>query len=160
VATALVNIASSLGSYEAFDWVVVSYMLTYTGSAIFPFYRLPSRLVSLQAGFMIVYARLSDIYGRKPALLAAVGIFGLFSLGCGLASEMRTLIILRAFQEMGASGIYSMVFAVMPEIVPLQWFSMFSGMVGAVYACSSILGPTLGGVIINHASWRWVFLLK
>ena len=71
--------------------MVVSYLLTYTG-------------------FMIIYARFSDVFGRKGALLVAVGFFGIFSLACGLARFMKQLIVLRAFQGIGASGIYAMVF--------------------------------------------------
>jgi MFS family permease len=61
---------------------------------------------------------------------------------------------------MGASGMYSMSFVIIPEIVPLRLFGQFSAVMGAVFAVSSILGPILGGIVVNSSSWRWVFLLK
>jgi MFS family permease len=69
-------------------------------------------------------------------------------------------IIFRAFQGIGGSGIYSMVFVVVPEIVPLPKLGLATGSIGAVYAMSSVLGPTLGGAIVSRTTWRWVFLLK
>jgi MFS family permease len=141
VATAVVSVSANLGHFGSANWIVVSYFLTY-------------------AGFMIVYARLSDVYGRKAPILLAVALFGLFSLGCGLAGGMTSLIILRAFQGMGGSGIYAMVFPVALEVVPLEYFGTFSGVIMAVYASSSILGPLLGGAISSTVSWRWIFLLS
>ncbi|MCJ1476102.1 hypothetical protein MMC13_004767 [Lambiella insularis] len=141
VATALVSIASNFGDYASANWVVVSYMLTYTG-------------------FMIVYARFSDIYGRKSALLTAVAFFGIFSLACGFTQSMKQLIILRAFQGMGASGIYSIVFTSASELVPLAYLGVLSGSIGAVYLSSSILGPILGGAIVHSTTWKWVFWLN
>jgi MFS family permease len=69
-------------------------------------------------------------------------------------------IIFRAFQGIGGSGIYSMVMVVVPEIVPLPKLGLATGGIGAIYAASSVLGPTLGGVIVGNTTWRWVFLLK
>jgi MFS family permease len=76
----------------------------------------------------------------------------LMSLGCS--------IVFRAFQGIGGSGIYSMVMVVIPEIVPLPKLGLATGGIGAMYAASSILGPTLGGLIVSQTTWRWVFLLK
>ena len=109
---------------------------------------------------MIIYARFSDVFGRKSALLVAVGLFGIFSLACGLAQSMKQLIVLRAFQGIGASGIYAMVFVSAVELVPLKYLGVLSGLIGAVYVSSSILGPILGGAIVHSSSWRWIFLLK
>lgn len=69
-------------------------------------------------------------------------------------------IIFRAFQGLGGSGIFSMVFVAIPEIVPPARFGIVSGVVGAVFASSSIAGPTLGGAITSGTTWRWVFYLK
>lgn len=68
--------------------------------------------------------------------------------------------ILRAFQGMGASGIYSMVLAIAPTLVPRENFGKYMGIVSSVFAIASVLGPILGGVITTHSTWRWVFLLK
>jgi Major Facilitator Superfamily len=69
-------------------------------------------------------------------------------------------IIFRAFQGIGGSGIYSMVMVAIPEIAPLPKLGLATGGIGAMYAASSILGPTIGGSIVSRTTWRWVFLLK
>jgi MFS family permease len=61
---------------------------------------------------------------------------------------------------MGGSGIYSLTMVVVPEIVPLPKLGLASGVVGGVFAVSSIAGPLLGGAIVSRTTWRWVFLLK
>lgn len=61
---------------------------------------------------------------------------------------------------MGGSGIYAMTMVVVPEITPLPKLGLVSGVVGGVFAISSIVGPLLGGAIVSRTTWRWVFLLK
>ncbi|PGH19325.1 hypothetical protein AJ80_04078 [Polytolypa hystricis UAMH7299] len=141
IATALIPISSSLGEFDKSNWVVVSYLLTYTG-------------------FLIIFARCSDIFGRKPMWLVALFLFTTFSLACGLSQTMNQLIIFRAFQGLGGAGIYSLAMAVITEIPPPQAFGIVSGLLGAVFATSSAVGPILGGVITSNVSWRWVFLLN
>ncbi len=69
-------------------------------------------------------------------------------------------IIFRAFQGLGGSGIFSMVFVSIPEIVPPARFGVVSGLIGAVFASSSAVGPTVGGAITSNTTWRWIFYLK
>lgn len=69
-------------------------------------------------------------------------------------------IIFRAFQGIGGAGLYSLAMTVMTEITPLKHIGVTSGLMGAVFASSSILGPLLGGVISSKTTWRWVFFLK
>lgn len=141
VATTLVTISSSFGNFDLAPWVVVAYLLTYTG-------------------FLIAFARLSDFFGRKNAILAALAVFTVFSGICGAAQSMEQLIVFRAFQGMGGSGIYAMTMVVVPEITPLPKLGLVSGVVGGVFAISSIVGPLLGGAIVSRTTWRWVFLLN
>jgi len=75
-------------------------------------------------------------------------------------SHYHSSIIARAFQGVGGSGIYSMVMVVIPEIVPLSRLGLASAIVGGVYGAASILGPLVGGAIVDGTTWRWVFLLK
>lgn len=69
-------------------------------------------------------------------------------------------IILRAFQGMGASGIYSMVLVLAPTLVPKKEYGKYIGIISSVFAIASVLGPILGGVIATNTTWRWVFWLK
>jgi MFS family permease len=69
-------------------------------------------------------------------------------------------IILRAFQGIGASGIYAMILAIAPSLVPISKYAKYMGVMSTVFITASVLGPILGGVISQHSTWRWVFLLK
>ncbi|KAL8942172.1 MAG: hypothetical protein Q9216_001819 [Gyalolechia sp. 2 TL-2023] len=106
IATALIDISSSLGDFGKSNWIVIAYLLTYTGNF------------------------------------------------------RRLLIVFRAFQGIGGSGIYGMVMAISPEITPAAKFGLVSGCISAVFASSSILGPIIGGAITSTTTWRWVFYLK
>ncbi|PYH67690.1 putative MFS multidrug transporter [Aspergillus vadensis CBS 113365] len=141
VSTALITIASDLGGYDKSNWIIVAYLLTYTG-------------------FLIVYSRCSDIFGRKSSFITALAIFTAFSIACGVSRTMEQLIIFRAFQGIGGAGIYSMVMAVMAEVTPVESIGPVTGLMSTIFALSSILGPVLGGAITTNASWRWVFYLN
>ncbi|KAM7215801.1 Major facilitator superfamily domain containing protein [Rhypophila decipiens] len=141
IATALVSISSSLGSYDKSNWVVTAYLVTYTG-------------------FLTIFARFSDMFGRKPTLCFSIAIFTAFSLACGLAQTMNQLIIFRALQGIGGAGLYSLAMSVIAEITPLRFIGVSSGLMGSIFALSSLLGPVLGGVITSNTTWRWVFYLN
>ncbi|OBT66624.1 hypothetical protein VE03_03890 [Pseudogymnoascus sp. 23342-1-I1] len=141
IATALISIASTLGSYDKSNWIVTAYLVTYTG-------------------FLIIFARVSDIFGRKTTFLCALAIFTAFSLACSLAQSITQLIVFRAFQGIGGAGLYSLAMAVMTEVTPLKHIGIVSGLMGSIFALSSILGPILGGVITSNTTWRWVFYLN
>ncbi|KAJ4117611.1 hypothetical protein NW768_010978 [Fusarium equiseti] len=141
VSTSLVSITDALNGFILRDWIVTSYLLTYTG-------------------FLTIYAKLSDVFGKKTMLLLALLIFTIFSGLCGAASNVVDLIILRAFQGIGASGIYSMILAIAPVLVPIDKYAKYMGIVSTVFVTASVLGPVLGGVISQHSTWRWVFLLN
>ncbi|KAF6815326.1 major facilitator superfamily transporter [Colletotrichum sojae] len=141
VSTSLVSITNALHGFEQRDWVVTSYLLTYTG-------------------FLIIFAKFSDILGRKFMILLALALFIIFSIVCGVASSMVQLIVFRALQGVGASGIFSMVTVINPELVPSEKWGNVLAFTSLVIIVSSVLGPILGGVINDHGSWRWVFLLN
>ncbi|KAF5692776.1 major facilitator family transporter [Fusarium denticulatum] len=141
VSTSLVSITNALNGFILRDWIITSYLLTYTG-------------------FLTIYAKLSDVFGKKTMLLLALLIFTLFSGLCGAANNVVDLIILRAFQGIGASGIYAMILAIAPSLVPISKYAKYMGVMSTVFITASVLGPILGGVISQHSTWRWVFLLK
>lgn len=87
----------------------------------------------------------------------ALVILTAFSAGCGWAQSLEQLIVFRAFQGLGGSGLYSMPLTVLPEITPPETFPLMSALSGIVFAVAAVLGPTLGGVITTQSTWRWVF---
>ncbi|KAI1263893.1 major facilitator superfamily domain-containing protein [Xylariaceae sp. FL1019] len=141
VSTSLVTISVDLQDFLDAPWVVLSYLLAYLGLAI---------------GF----AKLSDIYGRRDTICAAWILFSGFSIGCATATTMPQLIICRAFQGMGGSGLYSLGQIALFEVGPVHKPSLMGALIGLTLAVSYVLGPVLGGVISSTTSWRWIFWIN
>ncbi|HEY8724708.1 MAG TPA: MDR family MFS transporter [Gaiellaceae bacterium] len=141
VATALPRIVSDLGGITQYSWVFTAYMLTSTVT-------------------VPLYGKLGDVYGRKNLFLFAIVVFLLGSALCGAATDMTQLVIFRALQGIGAGGLFPLSLAVIGNIVPPRDRGRWQGLIGAVFAASSILGPAVGGFIVDNASWRWVFLVN
>ncbi|KAF5635101.1 major facilitator superfamily transporter [Fusarium sp. NRRL 25303] len=138
VSTALVSIVDALEGFNMAGWIVTSYLVTYTG-------------------FLIIYSKLSDIFGCKLMLLLAITIFTVFSMACGASDSMVLLIVFRAFQGMGGSGIYSLSTIMVPLMVPPDKYATYISIMSSTFILSSVLGPILGGAITDHTTWRWVF---
>jgi MFS family permease len=141
VATALFTIGKDLRATESVNWVALSYTLSYLGCAV-------------------IFARISDIVGRRNAYMSALLIFLAFSLGCGFAKTLDQLIALRVLQGVGGSGLYSLTFVMLPEITPFNLTHMIGSIAGMVVAMAGILGPLVGGLITEYTSWRWIFWIK
>jgi EmrB/QacA subfamily drug resistance transporter len=141
VATALPRIVSDLGGITQYSWVFTAYMLTSTVT-------------------VPLYGKLGDVYGRKNLFLFAIVVFLLGSALCGAATDMTQLVVFRAIQGIGAGGLFPLSLAVIGNIVPPRDRGRWQGLIGAVFAASSILGPAVGGFIVDNASWRWVFLVN
>jgi EmrB/QacA subfamily drug resistance transporter len=107
-----------------------------------------------------IYGKLSDTYGRKPVLLVAIGIFLTGSVLCGVSPTTGTLIAARALQGLGAAGLFTSAFAVIADIFPPAVRGKYTGLVGAVFGLSSVLGPLAGGFITDHFGWHWVFFVN
>lgn len=73
---------------------------------------------------------------------------------------MSIRIVFRAFQGLGGSGIYSTVFIIIAKIVTVEKVGMYTGILSSVFALASLLGPILGGAIVENTTWRWVFFIK
>jgi EmrB/QacA subfamily drug resistance transporter len=141
VATALPRIVSDLGGITQYSWVFTAYMLTSTVS-------------------VPVYGRLGDVHGRRPLMLIAVTIFLVGSALCGAAQNMTELVVFRGLQGLGAGGLFPLSLAVIGAIVPPRDRGRWQGLIGAVFAASSIIGPAVGGFIVDNTSWRWIFLVN
>ena len=104
---------------------------------------------NLIQGFAIIFTRLSDGVGREAAVITAYLLFAGFSLGGGLAQSLDQLIVLRVFQGIGGSGLYSMLMVIGPEITPVQYRGALSGMIGMVLAIGSVLGISFNPLVLS-----------
>ncbi|KAF7562019.1 hypothetical protein G7046_g2123 [Stylonectria norvegica] len=131
VSTSLVHISDDFNDLSEAGWIVVVYLLTFNA-------------------FILIWSKLSDTFGTKWLLLSANLVFCIFSIACAVSKTMVQLIIFRAFQGIGGSGMYSLVFVVMAQIVPMDKIGICSGILSSVFALASLLGPILGGVISDN----------
>lgn len=141
VATALPRIVQEFHGLEHLSWVIAAYLLAST--VVVP-----------------VYGKLSDLYGRKPFILAAIVLFLVGSVLSGLSRSMLQLVIFRAIQGLGGGAIFANAFAVVGDLYPPAERGRWQGLLGGVFGLSSIVGPTLGGWLTDHASWRWNFFIN
>ncbi len=141
VATALPTIVGDLGGLERLSWVTSAYLLAQT--AVTP-----------------LYGKLGDQLGRKRILQSAVVLFLVGSALCGLAQSMTELIAFRAVQGLGAGGLIVLVQATVGDVVSPRERGRYQGLFGAVFGFASVAGPLLGGVIVEHLSWRWIFYVN
>ena len=141
VATALPRIVSDLGGITQYSWVFTAYMLTSTVA-------------------VPVYGRLGDVHGRRPLMLIAVAVFLVGSALCGAAQNMTELVVFRGIQGIGAGGLFPLSLAVIGAIVPPRDRGRWQGLIGAVFASASIIGPAAGGFIVDNTTWRWIFLVN
>lgn len=108
----------------------------------------------------VIFAQLSDFVGRMYAVLGAFTVFIAFSIGAGCAQSLHQLIAFRVIQGIGGSGLYALSLIVALEISTPKMWPLVSGLVGASIAVAGVLGPILGGVLTEYASWRWIFWIK
>jgi EmrB/QacA subfamily drug resistance transporter len=147
VATAIRRIGDDLNGLSVQAWVTTAFLITSTIATP-------------------LYGKLSDIYGRKPLFLIAISIFILGSALCGLSSSMYMLAGFRAFQGLGAGGLFSLALAIMADIVSPQERPRYMGYFMATFATSSVLGPLIGGFLSGQGSilgvtgWRWIFYVN
>jgi MFS family permease len=106
--------------------------------------------------FQPLYGKLSDILGRKPALLFAYAVFGLGCLGCGLSRNMDELIASRALAGVGGGGLTTVVAVLMSDIVPLRERGTWQGIINVIYGASAGVGATGGGFLADTIGWRWL----
>ena len=141
VGTALPTIVGKLGGISLYSWVFSVYLLTSTTT-------------------VPIYGKLADLYGRKPMFLFGSGLFLLGSILCGTAQTMEQLIIFRAIQGLGAGAVLPIVLTIIGDIFALKERAKVQGLFSGVWGVASVVGPALGGVIVDHFSWRWVFYIN
>jgi EmrB/QacA subfamily drug resistance transporter len=107
-----------------------------------------------------IYGKLSDLYGRKPILLIGIGIFLTGSVLCGLSIAPWMIIASRAVQGLGSAALFTSAFAIISDIFPPAVRGRYTGLFGAVFGLSSVIGPLVGGFLTDNISWHWVFYVN
>ncbi|SDT68622.1 MDR family MFS transporter [Actinoplanes derwentensis] len=147
MATATRTIADDLQGFNLQAWATTAFLITSTIATP-------------------LYGKLSDIYGRRPFFLLAIGIFIVGSFLCGLSDSMWQLAAFRAVQGLGAGGLMSLALAIIGDIVPPRERAKYQGFFLAVFGTASVLGPIMGGFfagadeLLGTAGWRWVFFIN
>ena len=138
IATALPTITGQFNAFESFAWVGTAYIVT---SAI----------------STPLLGKLSDIYGRRLVFQSTMGVFLIGCVLCGASQSIGQLIAARAFQGMGGGGIQALAFAILGDIIPPRERGRYMGYFTLAFVGSAVLGPLVGGLIIDHFSWPWIF---
>ncbi len=141
VATAMPSVIRDLGGQHLYALPFAVFLLTSTVSSP-------------------LWGRASDLFGRKRLYLAGVTIFLLGSALCGAANSMAFLVAARALQGLGAGAVMPLTLTSVGEMYTLQERPRVQAFISGVWGVSALLGPLLGGVLAEHASWRWVFLVN
>jgi EmrB/QacA subfamily drug resistance transporter len=141
LATALPTIATDLGRLDELAWVVSAYVVAATAATP-------------------LWGKLGDRHGRKPLLQIALAAFVVASALCGLAQDIVQLTALRAVQGVAAGGLMTLAMASVGDIVAPRERGRYQGYIAAAFSAATVLGPLAGGLLVQHASWRWVFYVN
>lgn len=139
--TALPTIVGELNGVNHMLWVTTAYILAST--------------ITLP-----VYGKLGDLIGRKGLFITAIAIFMVGSIIGGLAHSMTWLIAGRAVQGLGGGGLLILAQAIIADVVPARQRGKYMGIMGGVFAISSVAGPLLGGWFTDSIGWRWAFWMN
>ncbi len=141
VATALPTIAGDLHDLSHLSWVVTAYLLTSTVSTP-------------------LWGKLGDLYGRKTFFQISIIIFLIGSILSGLSGSMLDLILFRALQGIGGGGLMVGAQTIIADVVPPRELGRYQGIFGAVFGVTSVIGPLIGGFLVQHLSWHWIFYVN
>lgn len=141
VAVALPDIARQLAGSGLLAWVVSAYLLAMTVSTP-------------------IFGKLGDLFGRRRLLVIAIGLFVVASVLCGLAQSMPQLVAARALQGIGAGGLLAIIQALIGDLIAPAERGRYQAWFSGMFALASLIGPTLGSLLSNQWSWRWVFWIN
>lgn len=110
--------------------------------------------------FVPIAGKLSDVLGRRAVLLTGMIVFLIGSLACGLSRQTSTLIFFRAVQGIGSAALFTTAFAVVADLFPPAVRGKYTGLFGAVFGLSSVIGPLAGGFITDRFGWHWTFFIN
>ncbi|SDW19132.1 MFS transporter [Paenibacillus sp. CF384] len=141
VSTAMPHVIAELDGFSLYSWVFTIYMLTSTTA-------------------VPIFGKLADLFGRRLVYLIGMGLFLVGSALCGLSHNMTELIIFRAIQGIGAGALMPIAMTIIGDIYPPDRRGKMQGIFGAVFGLSSVLGPAVGGFIVDHIAWQWIFYIN
>ena len=141
VSTAMPAIVADLGGFTLYSWVFSAYLL-------------------MNSITVLIYGKLSDLFGRKPILTFGIIIFLLGSILCGFATSMKTLIIFRLIQGFGAGAVMPIATTIVGDIYTAEERAKIQGYLSSVWGISAITGPAVGGLLVQYVSWHYVFWIN
>ena len=141
LATAVPSVVADLGGFSQFPWLFSIYLLA-------------------TAVTVPLYGKFADLVGRKPMMMLGISIFLVASVLCGFAWSMVSLIVFRALQGLGAGAVLPIGQTIIGDVYSVAERAKVTGYVAGVWAASSVIGPTLGGVFSDYISWRWIFFVN
>ncbi|TDL29278.1 vacuolar amino acid permease [Rickenella mellea] len=147
----------------ALDGTVVATLLTPIGS----YFEKSNQVSYVGTSYLLsvccftpLYGRLSDILGRKGAMLLALSLFGSGTICCGLAPSMETLIAARAVAGMGGGGVMTVSSVAVTDLIPLKQRGLYQGMANILFGLGAGIGGPLGGWLNDTFGWRSAFLVQ
>ncbi|WP_127533230.1 MDR family MFS transporter [Paenibacillus kobensis] len=141
VSTAMPTIIRELHGLSLYGWVSGVYMLAITM-------------------FMPIIGKLADLYGRKKVYLYCMALFIAGSVVSGLANSMEMLLVGRGIQGIGAGGLMPLSLVIIGDTYPLEQRAKIQSLIGPLMIIPQLLGPTVGGYLVGHVSWHWIFLIN
>ncbi|MCM3568734.1 MDR family MFS transporter [Neobacillus mesonae] len=141
VATAMPAIVADLGGFTLYSWVFSAYLL-------------------MNSVTVLIYGKLSDLFGRKPILSLGIIIFLIGSILCGFATTMHMLIIFRLVQGFGAGAVAPIATTIVGDIYTPEERAKIQGYLSSVWGISAITGPAVGGLLVQYVSWKYVFWIN
>ncbi len=141
LSTAVPSVVKDLGNFAQFPWLFSIYLLA-------------------QSVTVPLYAKISDLFGRKPVLLLGIALFILGSIACSFSGSMLFLILSRGLQGLGAGAIMPMTITIAGDLYTVEERSRVQGYMASVWGISSVVGPALGGLFCQYLSWQGIFVLN
>lgn len=141
VSTVMPQIVSQLGGLNYYSWVFTAFLLSQTATTV-------------------IFGKLADLFGRKPAVLIGISIFLTGSILCGFAHSMPEMIAYRLLQGVGAGAVQPVAITIIGDLFPGHERGKVQGYLASVWAIAAVLGPVLGGLIIRELSWAWIFWMN
>ncbi|HEV7874718.1 MAG TPA: MDR family MFS transporter [Enterovirga sp.] len=138
VSTAMPQIVGQLGGLHLYSWVFSAFLLGQTATTV-------------------IFGKLSDVYGRRPVLLAGIAVFLIGSVLCGFAWSMPSMVLFRLIQGIGAGAVQPVALTVVGDLYSAHERGRVQGFLASVWAVSAVIGPLAGGLIIQNLSWAWIF---